>query len=101
MNRFTSLAAVGSTASLSPQVPRGSRIDVSTPGTDTGTSKPKFGSLRNSTLLRLPSSAEFSSARVSLIGIRLPTPYLPPVQPVLTSQQLTPPLAIRSLSKLP
>jgi len=31
----------------------------------------------------------------------VPTPYLPPVQPVLTSQQSTPPLAIRSLRRLP
>ena len=83
--------------------PGAARVEdrLSTPGTLTGTSKPKFGSLRNSTLLRLPSSAALSSARVALIGMRLPTPYLPPVQPVLTSQQSTPPLAIRSLSRLP
>ena len=73
----------------SAQVPRGSSSLLSTPGTATGTSKPKFGSLRNSALLRLPSSAALRSARVSLIGMRLPTPYLPPVQPVLTSQQST------------
>jgi hypothetical protein len=42
-----------------------------------------------------------SSARVTLIGIRLPVPYLPPVQPVLTSQQSTLCLAISSRSMLP
>src|SRR3546814_16882921 len=57
--------------------------------------------IRNSALFRLPSSAALSSARVTLMGIRLPTPYLPPVQPVLTSQHVTPPLAIRSFSRLP
>ncbi len=45
-----------------------------TPGTLTGTSKPKFGSLRNCTSSSEPSSAAVSSARVALIGIRLPTP---------------------------
>ena len=40
-------------------------------------------------------------AKVVLIGMRLPVPYLPPVQPVLTSQQSTPVSAIRFLSKLP
>ena len=33
--------------------------------------KPKFGSLRNSALFRLPSNAALSSARVALIGMRL------------------------------
>ena len=37
----------------------------------------------------------------TLIGIRRPVPYLPPVQPVLTSQQSTLCRAIRSRSKLP
>ena len=48
-----------------------------------------------------PSSAAVSSARVTLIGMRLPVPYLPPVQPVLTSQQSTLCLAISSRSMLP
>ena len=47
---------------------------ASTPGTATGTSKPKFGSLRNSPVASEPSSAAVSSARVALIGIRLPVP---------------------------
>jgi hypothetical protein len=55
----------------------------------TGTAKPKFGSVRNSALPSSPSSAAARSARVALIGMRLPVPYLPPVQPVLTSQQST------------
>ena len=37
-----------------------------------------------------PSSAAVSSRRVTRIGMRRPTPCLPPVQPVLTSQQSTP-----------
>jgi hypothetical protein len=48
-----------------------------------------------------PFSAAVNSARVTLIGMRRPVPYLPPVQPVLTSQQSTLCLAIRSRSKLP
>src|SRR3546814_4244330 len=52
-------------------------------------------------IVQATSSAALSSARVTLMGIRLPTPYLPPVQPVLTSQHVTPPLAIRSFSRLP
>jgi hypothetical protein len=67
-------------------VSRGFRIAASTPGTDTGTWKPKFGSVRNSAPFSDPSSAALSSARVALIGMRLPTRNLPPVQPVLTSQ---------------
>jgi hypothetical protein len=54
----------------SAQVRRGSSSSGSTPGTATGTSKPKFGSLRNSPALSEPSSAAVSSARVALIGIR-------------------------------
>src|SRR5207245_907844 len=51
--------------------------------------------------LREPARAAVSHSRVSLIGMRLPTPNLPPVQPVLTSQQSTLPFAIRSLRRLP
>jgi len=45
-----------------------------TPGQATGTSKPKFGSLRNSASFREPSSAAVRSARVARIGMRLPVP---------------------------
>jgi hypothetical protein len=48
-----------------------------------------------------PSSAAVSSVRVTLIGMRRPTPYLPAVQPVLTSQQSTWCTAISSRSRLP
>jgi len=58
-------------------------------------------SVRNSTLRKLPSSAAVKSARVALIGILEPVPYLPPVQPVLTSQQSTLCRAISSRSMLP
>ena len=73
------------------------------PGTATGTSKPKLGSLLNWASFRLPSSAALSSARVALIGMRLMPSIvaLPPDQPVLTSQHFTPPLAMRSFSRLP
>jgi hypothetical protein len=51
------------------------RADVgSTPGTEFGTAKPKYGSVRNSALRSEPSSAAVSSARVALIGMRRPTP---------------------------
>ena len=75
----------------------------STPSTATGTWNPKLGSVRNWALFRLPSSAALSSARVTLIGMRLMPGIvaLPPDQPVLTSQQVTPPLLIRSFSRLP
>src|SRR5687768_12683508 len=103
MNLATSSRAVSSYCRGSAQAPRGSSSLASTPGTATGTSNPKFGSLRNSASLRLPSSAALSSARVALIGIRLIPGIvaLPPDQPVLTSQHLTPPLAIRSFKRLP
>src|SRR6202040_2561895 len=65
------------------------------------TAKPKYLSVRNSTLRSEPSSAAVNSARVTLIGILEPVPYLPPVQPVLTSQQSTSCLAISSRSMLP
>ena len=54
-------------------------------------------------VVQVPSSAALSSARVALIGMRfMPSIVaLPPDQPVLTNQQVTPPLAMRSLSKLP
>ena len=54
------------------------RTVSSTPGTETGTSKPKFGSVRNSApfceSFSDPFSAADSSARVARIGIREPTP---------------------------
>ena len=100
-NMPTSARAVLSNSALSFQVLTGSRISLGTPGSAVGTAKPKYLSVRNSTLRKLPSSAAVSSARVTLIGIRVPVPYLPPVQPVLTSQQSTLCLAISSRSMLP
>ncbi len=76
-------------------------MSVGTPSSEVGTAKPKYLSVRNSTLRNEPFSAAVSKARVALIGMRLPVPYLPPVQPVLTSQQSTLCLAIRSRSRLP
>src|SRR6201996_5333862 len=97
----TSARAVLSNSSLSAQVLIGSRICGSTPGSEGGTAKPKNFSVGKSALRREPFSAAVNSARVTLIGIRRPVPYLPPVQPVLTSQQSTSCLAIRSRSRLP
>ena len=57
---------------------------------DFGTWKPKTGSTAYSTLSSSPLSAAFSNARVYLMLMRLPMPYGPPIQPVLTSQQFTP-----------
>src|SRR2546425_355725 len=86
-NMPTSARAVLSNSALSFQVLTGLRMSLGTPGSAVGTAKPKYLSVRNSTLRKLPFSAAVSSARVTLIGIREPVPYLPPVQPVLTSQQ--------------
>src|SRR5215472_8484380 len=100
-NIATSARAVLSNSSLSFQVLTGLRISLGTPGSAVGTAKPKYSSVRNSTLRRDPSSAAVSSARVTLIGMREPVPNLPPVQPVLTSQQSTSCSAISSRSMLP
>ena len=48
---------------------------------------------------QLASSAALSRARVCLMLMRLPTPYGPPVQPVLTSQQREPWRRIFALSR--
>ena len=72
----------------------------STPGSAVGTWKPNSGSVRIGWLFSAPDSAASSSARVALIGMRRPTPNLPPVQPVFTSQQSTLCLAISSRSML-
>src|SRR5579872_2377494 len=100
-NMPTKARAVLSNSALSFQVLTGSRMSLGTPGRAVGTAKPKYLSVRNSTLRKEPSSAAVSSARVTLIGIREPMPYLPPVHPVLTSQQSTLCLAISARSMLP
>ena len=63
--------------------------------------KPKKSSIRISELFRVPSSAAVNNALVALIGILLPSPTGPPDHPVLTSQQFTSYLKIRSFNKLP
>src|SRR5690606_19046564 len=73
-NMPTSFWAVSANAFLSAQVFTGSSSALSMPGTATGTEKPKYGSVRNCTFLREPSSAAESRPRVTLIGIRWPTP---------------------------
>ena len=57
--------------------------------------------MRQAAFLSEPSSTAANRVRVTLIGMRRPTPNLPPVQPVLTSQQSTPWAAISSRSRLP
>ena len=49
-------------------------------------STPKIGSVTVSTSSSSPLSAARTMLRVSLMFIRSPTPYGPPVQPVLTIQ---------------
>ena len=58
---------------------------------------------REMTTEAIPASlqAAVNSARVTRIGMRRPTPYLPPVQPVLTSQQSTLCSAISLRSRSP
>ena len=72
--------------------PRRARVEqrASTPGTATGTRNPNSSSVRSSTSSSSPSSAARSIARVAAIGIRLPCPNGPPVQPVFTSQTAEP-----------
>ena len=55
---------------VGPGARAGRAAPASTPGTSTGTSKPKFGSRRKRRALSEPSSAAVSSARVAAIGIR-------------------------------
>src|SRR4029078_9746988 len=80
LNMPTSARAVLSNSALSFQVLTGSRISLGTPGSAVGTAKPKYLSVRNSTLRKEPSSAAVSTARVTLIGIQLPGPTFPPLQ---------------------
>ena len=77
----------GRRLALSAQALRGFRISAGTSGQLSGMLRPKAGSVANSTLSSLPSSAALTSARVIFRLMRLPTPNLPPDQPVLTSQQ--------------
>src|SRR4029077_13371948 len=100
-NMPTNARAVLSNSALSAQVLIGSRMCGSTPESEVGTAKPKYLSVRKSALRSEPFRAAVNNARVTLIGMRRPVPYLPPVQPVLTSQQSTPCRAIRSRSRLP
>ena len=55
-----------------------------TSGQAVGTCRPKNGSCRVGASARSPESAARTSARVSPIGMRAPTPYGPPDQPVFT-----------------
>src|SRR6266851_4444800 len=100
-NMPTSARAVLSNSALSAQVLTGSRMCGSTPGSEVGTAKPKYLSVQKSADRSEPFSAAVNSARVTLIGMRRPVPYLPPVQPVLTSQQSTSCFAIKSRNRLP
>src|SRR3954454_5209019 len=89
-NRPRRLCAVSSYPLASGQVRRGSSTLLGISATLSGTRNPKFGSCRIGAPDRLPSSAARNSARVCAIAIREPTPYAPPDQPVLTSQQSAP-----------
>src|SRR5450631_4599240 len=73
-NRPTNSRAVLSNAALSFQVLNGFKRCGSIPGTEVGTEKPKYGSVRKSASLSEPLSAAVSSVRVALIGMRRPTP---------------------------
>ena len=55
---------------VGPGLVRVEQILVSMPGTEVGTAKPKYWSVRNSTFFSEPSSAPVTSARVTLIGMR-------------------------------
>ena len=57
------------------------------PGNVRGLRSQRLGPACNVTSFSFPVSAAFNRARVWRMEIRLPTPYGPPTQPVLTSQQ--------------
>src|SRR5260370_2012340 len=97
----TSARAVLSNSTLSAQVLMGSRICGSTPGSEVGTAKPKYLSVRKSALRSEPSSAAVNSARVALIGMRGPVPSLPPVQPVVTRHKPTSVFPLHSQPRYP
>ena len=64
-NMPTSARAVLSNSALSFQVLTGSRISLGTPGSAVGTAKPKYLSVRNSTLRKRAVRAPRSAARAS------------------------------------
>ena len=82
----------------SRQVDPGSSTLAGTSGTLVGTSTLKIACRRYSTPSSRPPSAAVIIARVCAIRIREPTPYGPPVHPVLTSHTRARCLAIRSVS---
>ena len=65
---------------------RGHRISDGTPGQSVTTSKPNTGSRWVFAPASAPPWIASRMARVWASLIRLPTPYPPPLQPVLTSQ---------------
>src|SRR5688500_15426585 len=85
MNIAASFRACSSYAALSFHVVRGSSTSLGTPGHEAGMSTLKTACVRYWTLSSCPPSAAVIMARVCAIFMRLPVPYGPPVQPVLTS----------------
>jgi hypothetical protein len=84
-NIAASFFACSSYFAASGQVLRGSTKLSGTACTLFGTSMLKIGCYTYSTLSSCPVSAAVIIARVCAIFMRVPTPYGPPVQPVLTS----------------
>src|SRR5688572_23307059 len=80
-----SVVATRSYSAGSDHVRRGWSTSLGTPGHAVGTPRPKIGSGAAGTLASEPSSAAATIARVCAIGMRWPTPYGPPLHPVLTS----------------
>src|SRR5215204_3371624 len=98
MKRFASFRAVESYAVLSCQVSRGTSRPESTPRHSVTTSKPKTGSFCVGALASEPEWIASTMARLTESFTRFPTPYEPPLQPVLTSQTFALWLAIFSAS---
>ena len=85
-------------ASLSAQAMPGLRSSRGTPSKEVGIDRLKILKCSNSALASSPECTASTMRRVNLRGQRLPLPNLPPVQPVLMSQQSTLCLAMRSAS---
>ena len=85
-------------ASLSAQAKLGLRSSRGTPSKAVGICRLKIAKCSNSALASSPECTASTMRRVNLRGQRLPLPNLPPVQPVLMSQQSTLCLAMRSAS---
>ena len=81
---FANFFSAKSYSEASGQVLRGLRTAESTPGTVSGSSHPKVGSVLYVASLILPSIMALTQFRVVEMDILSPTPYGPPLHPEFT-----------------